>query len=197
MSRLFLLANVFLSIVVYSIKNRNIKFFVIVLSVFYSAVGFTFAQNSKPKILIKNDNLIFSFQGKTQTLNIRAQIDAEKITDAEILFVNLRNNFVYLVISVCGQSREKQNDRQCGAGVECNLIWIKLDSKRQIVGVNSIRYESCWSSATSNDGYKINGNNLTIKFDNFREKLNYKVSYNADEAENGFQVEKKNLEENL
>ena len=173
------------------------KFLVIFLSVFYSAVGFTFAQNSKPKILIKNDNLIFSYQGKAQALNIRAQIDAEKITDADILFVNRQNGFIYLVISVCGQSREKQNDRQCGAGVECNLIWIKLDSKRQIVGVNSIRYESCWSSAASNDGYKINGSKLTIEFDNFREKLNYKVSYNADEAEKGFKVEKRVLEENL
>lgn len=192
-----MLANVSLLIVVYSMKNRNIKFFIIFLSFYYSAAGFTFAQNSKPKIRIKNDNLIFSFQGKAQRLNIRAQIDAEKITDAEILFINPRNDFIYLVISVCGQSREKQNDRQCGAGVECNLIWIKLDSKRQIVGVNSLRYESCWSSATSNDGYKINGNNLTIEFDNFREKLNYKVSYNADEAEKGFKIEKMALEENL
>jgi hypothetical protein len=115
------------------------------------------------------------------------------VTDAEILFVNRKDDFTYLVIAVSGDSRDESSDRQCGAGIEANLLWIKLDSIWQTADINSVRYESCWSSVSSDEGYKIAGNNLSIEFDNFRDDLNVKMSYNAEQPEKGFQTVEKTL----
>lgn len=156
--------------------------------ILFLTASFVFAQKSEYTIRFKNERLIVGHQGKAHTLALGGeQIDAAKITSAEILFASRRDGFIYLLIDVSGQSREKRNDRQCGAGIESNLIRIKLDSRWQIVDSASERYESCWSGITSGDGYKINGRVLTIEFDNFRAGETTKLSYNADEPEKGFE----------
>jgi len=170
---------------------------IIIFIVIFSASTLAFGQKAKKdvyKIRARGFQLVLTYQGKTHTIKTTSeQIDAAKVTGAEILFANRKDDFTYLVVDVSGQSREKENDRQCGAGTEANLIWIKLDAKWQIADMKSERYESCWSSVTSNDGYKIAGNTLSIEFDNFRDDLNIKLFYNADKPENGFQLEKKAL----
>ncbi|HEX9962080.1 MAG TPA: hypothetical protein VGB00_14185 [Pyrinomonadaceae bacterium] len=156
--------------------------------VLFLTINFAFAQKSEYTIRARNERLIVKHQGKAHALALGGeQIDAAKITSAEILFASRKDDFLYLLVDVAGQSRAKQNDRQCGAGTESNLIWIKLDAAWQTVESGSERYESCWSGVTSGDGYKINGNLLTVEFDNFREDVTVKLSYNADAPETGFQ----------
>lgn len=160
-----------------------------VLFLALATVDSAFAQKSEYAVRVKNRRLIVRHQSKKpHPLALGGeQIDAAKITSAEILLASRHGNFTYLVIDVSGQSREKQNDRQCGAGTESNLIWIKLDAAWRIVESVSERYESCWSGITSGDGYKITGRKLYIEFDNFRAGETVKLSYNADEPEKGFQ----------
>jgi len=162
------------------------KYLLIVLVLFLAA-GFAFGQKSAYTIRARSERLVVKYQGKAHTLTLGDKIDAAKITDTEILFANRQGAFTYLVVDVIGQSKEKSDDRQCGAGIESNLIWIKLDAAWKIVAASSERYESCWSGITSDDGYRINVSTLTIEFDNFREDVNVKLFYNADEPEKGFQ----------
>lgn len=154
------------------------------------------AEKEAYKIRAKGSRLIVTYKSKSHTLDATGQIDAAKVTGAEILFAGSKGEFTYLVVDASGWSREKQNDRQCGAGTEANLIWIKLDAKWRIAGINSQRYESCWASTTSTDGYRIEGDKLTIEIDNFRDDKNIKLIYNADEAEKGFQITEKPLDNN-
>lgn len=170
--------------------------FIIITFVFWLIVGFAFGQSAEKsayKLQLKNNNLVVKYKGKAHKLNVADKIDAAKATDAELLFVTGKDDFTYLVAAVSGYSREESNDRQCGAGVESNLLWIKIDSKWQIADISSVRYESCWSSISSNDGYRIKGNALSIEFDNFRDDVNVKMSYNAEQPEKGFQSEQKDL----
>jgi hypothetical protein len=170
---------------------------IIIAVIFWLIVGFAFGQNSEKseyKISIKNNDLVVKHKGKSHKLNVADKIDAARVTDAELLFLNRKDDFTYLVVAVSGDSRDESNDRQCGAGIESNLLWIKLDSGWQTVDINSVRYESCWSSVSSGDGYKIAGNSLTIEFDNFRDDLNVKMSYNAEQPEKGFQTVEKTLD---
>jgi hypothetical protein len=161
--------------------------YLIAAIVLFLTVNFAFAQKGEYAIRARSGQLIVKHKGKAHALRLGDKIDAAEITNTEILFADRRDAFTYLLVDVVGDSREKQNDRQCGAGIESNLIWIKLDAAWKIVEAASERYESCWSSITSQDGYKINGNLLTVEFDNFREDVTVKLSYNAGEPEKGFE----------
>jgi hypothetical protein len=156
-----------------------------------------FAQTSPKsayKIQMKRDNLFVTYQNKPHKLNVRDKIDAAKITDTKILFANRRDTFTYLVIDVLGQSKAKQDNHQCGAGEEANLLWIKLDAKWQVADINSVRYESCWSTATSDEGYKINDKTLAINISDFHNNEAIKLSYDANAPEKGFKTEKVSLD---
>ena len=52
-----------------------------------------------------------------------------------------------------------------------------------------MRYESCRLPLTSDEGPKVRGKNLTLEYENFREEMHYKVSYDAEHPEKGFAVE--------
>ncbi len=163
------------------------------------AANSAFAQKSNDpsyKIRARNGGVSVTFKGKAHWLNVSGQIDAAKVTETELMFANQKDGFRYLVIDISGWSREKQNDRQCGAGVESNLIWLKLDSAWKILDVKAVRYQSCRSGIDLNDSFKSTKNSLNIEFDNFRDDVKTKLSYNADEPEKGFQIEETKLKEN-
>lgn len=82
------------------------------------------------------------------------------------------------------------------AGVESNLIRLKLDPEGKIPDVKAVRYQSCRSDIELNEPFKITKNSLNIEFDNFRDDVKSKLSYNADEPEKGFQIEETKLKEN-
>jgi hypothetical protein len=162
--------------------------YLIVAFILFLSCNLAFAQKSEYAIRGKNRTLTVKHKGKAHALRLDDDmIDAAKITETEILFADRKGAFTYLLIDVVGDSKEKPDDRQCGAGTESNLIWIKLNAAWKIAESASERYESCWSGVTSGDGYKINGNLLTVEFDNFRDNVNVKLSYDAGEPEKGFQ----------
>jgi len=163
------------------------------------AASLSFGQKSNNpayKIRAQRGGVSVTFQGKAHWLNVGAEIDAAKITETELMFAAQKDGSRYLVIDVSGQSKAKEDARQCGAGVEANLLWIKLDAAWKVSAIKSVRYESCWSSISLNDSFKISGKSLKLEFDNFRDDVNVKVTYNSDQPENGFQIEETKLKEN-
>ncbi|MEP6902491.1 MAG: hypothetical protein ABJA66_12120 [Actinomycetota bacterium] len=148
------------------------------------------------KIRAKDSTLIVTYQGKAHKLAITEKIDAAKITDTDILFADRKDGFTYLIVNVSGWSKAKQDDRQCGAGVESNLLWIKLNPAWKITEIKSAHYQLCWSSIDADDGYKINGNLLNVEFNNFRDNVRVKLTYNAELSELGFQILETKLKEN-
>ena len=178
-------------------KLNNLKY-IFVIIIMFLMTGSALAQNvSKTgyKVRAKGRQLVITYQGKAHLLNTAKEVDAEKVTGTNILFAARKNNFTYLVIDVIGQSRAKQNDRQCGAGEENDFLWIKLDANWKVTAIKSIRYESCWAS-TSSENFKITGNLMSVEIANFRENTDSKVSYNAAEPEKGFKIETKAMDKN-
>lgn len=168
--------------------------YIFIVSLTLLITTFAFAQKSAYKVRAKGLKLIVTYQGKAHTLNTTEQIDAAKITDTAVLFANRKDDFTYLVADVIGQSKVKQDDRQCGAGTESNLLWIKLDAAWKVADIKSVRYESCWSPTTSEEGYKIKNNALTINISDFHRDIDAIVSYNASEPEKGFIIKELAIE---
>jgi hypothetical protein len=129
-------------------------------------------------------SIIVTERGRVHTLNIAKQIDAEHIEDASVLFLTRKDGFVYLLLTVCGLSKMPPDDRQCGAGIECNLVWLKLDERWRVLDSKAERYESCWAPITET-ARKVNGSLLTLAYDDLRENLRHEVTYDADNPEQG------------
>jgi hypothetical protein len=138
-------------------------------------------------------SVVVTERGRAHTLDLSKQIDAAHIEDASVLFLTRRGGFVYLLLNVCGLSRFPPGDRQCGAGIECNLVWLKLDGRWRALGSKSERYESCWAPITSDEGPKVEGRRLTLVYDDLRENLHHVVTYDADTPEGGLKSETKTL----
>ena len=149
----------------------------------------------KPKLRVsaRGQRLVVTERGRAHALALGEHVSAARVEDAEVLFKSTAGGAVYLLLDVCGWSKSRQDDRQCGAGTECDLVWVKLDARWRVLDAKSARYESCWSSITSADGYKIDGRALTITFDNFREDVKVKLTYDAGRPERGLVVEQSPL----
>jgi hypothetical protein len=130
-------------------------------------------------------SVVVTERGRAHAINVSKQVDAAHIEDASVLFLTRKGGFVYLVLTVCGLSRFPPGDRQCGAGIECNLVWLKLDGRWRALDSKSERYESCWAPITSDEGPKVNGRLLTLEYDDLRENLRHEVTYDADSPEQG------------
>jgi len=130
-------------------------------------------------------SIVVTERGRSHTINIFEHIDAVNIEDASVLFLKRKEGFVYLVLSVCGLSKIPPDDRQCGAGVECNLLWLKLDERWRIRDAKSERYESCWAPITSDGGPQVKGTSLTLEYDNLRDNLHHVVTFDAGSPEQG------------
>lgn len=134
-------------------------------------------------------SVVVTERGRAHTLDLSKLTDAAHIEDASVLFVTRRGGFVYLLLSVCGLSRFPPGDRQCGAGIECNLVWLKLDGRWRALDSKSERYESCWAPITSDEGPKVAGRRLTLVYEDLRENLRHTVTYDADSPEGGLKSE--------
>jgi hypothetical protein len=131
--------------------------------------------------------------GRSHTLDLTKEIDAARIEDVSAPLVTRAGGFVYLVLDVCGLSKVPPDDRQCGAGVECNLVWLKLGADWRKLDAKSERYESCWYPVTSDGGVRVEGRRLSLEFDDLREETRCAVAYDADRPEQGLSVERKPL----
>jgi hypothetical protein len=133
--------------------------------------------------------LVLKAHGKAHAFDVTESVDAAKLDDATILFETRRQDFTYLLISACGPSKLKPDDHECGAGRECNLLWLKLSAAWKLDDIKSTRYESCWAPISSDEGYKITGRVLRLDYYDLRKKVNYHLTYDADRPESGWSVE--------
>ena len=130
-------------------------------------------------------SVVVTERGRAHTLKLSELIDAAHIEDASALFLTRKGDFVYLVLKVCGLSRFPPGDRQCGAGIECNLVWLKLDGRWRALESKAERYESCWAPITSEEGPKVEGHLLTLVYEDLRENLRHEVTYDDGRPEQG------------
>jgi hypothetical protein len=173
-------------------KIKSISILMLALSLLLP--GAAQAQKNSPgpsgiKARGRGTRLVLTSKGKRHVLDVSHNIDAARLEEVTVLFATRRQDFLYLLVSACGPSRLESNDRQCGAGQECNLLWIKLNAAWQLNDIKAVRYESCWAPVTSQEGYQLRGNTLQMEYSDFREKKEYKLTYDADRPESGFHVE--------
>ncbi len=133
-------------------------------------------------------SVIVKERGRAHTLDLTEQIDAARIESASAVFMTNKGGFTYLLLDVCGLSKVPPDDRQCGAGIECNVVWLKLDAAWRVRDAKSERYESCWLPITSDEGPNIAGRRLTLVIDDLREEERREVAYDADSPEAGLIV---------
>jgi hypothetical protein len=176
----------------------NVQSLITVFVLFWVMTGAALAQSVAKadfKIRGKGRQVMLTYRGRSHKLDVGEQIDAAKLTDVTLLFASRRGPYIYLVVDACGSSKPKSDDRHCGAGTECNLLWIKVNTEWRIVDSKSVRYESCWQPITSSEGYKISGGNFEMVYEDLRQKVGYRVTYNVEQPERGFQVEERALED--
>ena len=136
----------------------------------------------------KGERVVVTERGRAHTLDLSEHIDAERIEEVSALLLSRAGGFTYLLLDVCGASKEPQDDRQCGAGTECNVVWLKLDAGWRVRSAQNQRYESCWAPVTSEEGPKVEGRRLTLTLEDFREEVRREVTYDADNPEAGLTV---------
>jgi hypothetical protein len=132
--------------------------------------------------------VVVTERGRSHTLDLTKHVDAAKIEDVSALFLTRREEFAYLLLDVCGLSKMPPDDRQCGAGIECNVVWLKLDRAWRVRDAKAERYESCWMPITSEEGPKVAGRRMTLVLEDLREEVRREVSYDADVPEEGLTV---------
>lgn len=128
-------------------------------------------------------------RGRAHTLDLSRQADAARLQDVTVHFLTRKGGLVYLLLSACGMSKPKPDDRQCGAGTECNLVWLRLDARWRVLDSQSERYESCWLPITSDAGPSVTRKFLRLEYDDLRENLRHTVTYDADRPERGLRSE--------
>ncbi|MFL6333449.1 MAG: hypothetical protein ACJ754_09100 [Pyrinomonadaceae bacterium] len=133
-------------------------------------------------------SVVVTERGRAHTINLTEQVDAMRIEKASTLFLSRAGGFTYLVLDVCGLSKVPPDDRQCGAGVECNVVWLKLDAAWRVRGAQNQRYESCWAPITLEDEMKVEGRRLSFAVEDFRKEVRREVTYDADHPETGLTV---------
>ena len=132
--------------------------------------------------------VVVTERGRAHTLDLGQQIDAMRIENASALFLSRAGGFTYLLLDVCGLSKVPPDDRQCGAGTECNVVWLKLDAAWRVRDAQNRRYESCWAPITLEDDMKFEARRLSFAVDDFRAEVRREVTYDADRPEAGLAV---------
>jgi hypothetical protein len=133
--------------------------------------------------------------GRTQALALGDKISAARLDSVKLLLVTRRDGFVYLLADAYGPSKLKGDMHECGAGEEFDLVWLKLTTAWRFVEARSARYESCWGSVTSDDGYKIERRVLRIAYSDFKWKRESRLTYDADQPERGFTLEESEMKD--
>jgi hypothetical protein len=147
------------------------------------------ADADKVSVRVKSRSaIIVTERGRAHVLDLSKHVDAARIEKASTLFVTRKGDFVYLLLKVCGLSKATPDDRQCGVGIECNIVWLKLDGRWREGDAKSEHYESCWLPITSDAGPKVNGRRLLLEFDDLRTEMRHEVAYDADAPEEGLKV---------
>ena len=137
------------------------------------------------KLHVSGRRVVFKERGGAHALDIWKHVEAARIEDAREIFLTRKGDAIYLLLQVCGPSKAKPDDHECGAGTECDLIWLKLDGAWRERDAKSVRYDSCWSPIVSYDGLKVSGRTASLEYDDLRDNTQHELTYDADKPEEG------------
>jgi hypothetical protein len=147
------------------------------------------------KLRARGRRIVLTAGGRTQTLALGDKISSARLDSVKLIFVTRRAGFVYLLADARGQSKLRPDMHECGAGEEFDLVWLKLNARWRLVEARSARYESCWGSVTSDDGYKIEKRVLRVAYSDFKWKRESRLTYDADQPEHGFTLEESEMKD--
>jgi hypothetical protein len=133
--------------------------------------------------------------GRAHRLSLGDKLDAAALEDVSLVFVSHRSDFTYLLIDACGMSKRIPDGRMCGAGTECNLVWLKLDGAWRVAEARSAHYQSCWSTI-ENEEFAIKGRVLSFEYKDFHLARKTRLTYDADQPERGFVLEESAFDPN-
>lgn len=123
--------------------------------------------------------------GRTHLVSIQGQFNAAGLDSVKLQSAKEENGAIYLLLDVSGPSKIPPDARQCGAGTESNLIWLKLDQDWKLQDAKNFLYDSCWSPVVVADGPTWQGDTLTVTADKISadstETLVATYSYNRPE----------------
>ncbi len=103
--------------------------------------------------------------GRTHLVSIQGQFNAAGLNSVKLQSAKEADGFIYLLLDVSGLSKLPPDEHQCGAGVESNLIWLKLDQNWKLLDAKNFLYDSCWSPISLSDGPTWQGDTLTVTAD--------------------------------
>lgn len=144
-----------------------------------------YARAKGHRIIIVNDGR------HSHRLDLSDKLGAAHIEGVSVALLTRKSGFTYLVLDVCGASKWPQDERHCGLGAECNLVWLKLDRRWRVLESKSALYTSCWYVKTNDSPVRVEGRRLSVEYDNFHDETRGQVTYDADRPEKGLVIVEK------
>ena len=105
--------------------------------------------------------------------------------EAKLLDIQHKNGLAYVLLDINGPSRRNGGARQCGAGYERSLVWLRLERWR-LLEVRAVRYDSCWYTLEFDVPLKQSGWLYTISFMDFGAVKHKTATYDRARPELGF-----------
>jgi hypothetical protein len=119
------------------------------------------------KVRWQGSSVLFQEDGTAHEVSIKGQFGAAGLDSVKLQSAKQATGFVYLLLDVTGPSKIPSDGRQCGAGTEANLVWLKLDQDWKLLDAKNFLYESCWSTVEAPDPPKWEGDTLKVSSDKF------------------------------
>jgi len=129
--------------------------------------------------------------GQTHEVSIKDQFGAAGLSSVKLQSAKEADGFIYLLLDVRGPSKIPGDSHQCGAGMESNLIWLKLDKSWKRVDAKNVLYESCWSTVDPEDPPQWQGDTLKVTVDRVQSGVatTLVATYSYKHPEEGLKIE--------
>jgi hypothetical protein len=144
--------------------------------------GLAFAQNSV-KATGRGHTLILTADGTRHTYTLSEKRVGVDMDQAKVLEFQNKNGLTYVLLDINGPSRRNGGARQCGAGSESSLVWLRL-KRWHLLEIRSVLYESCWFSIDYAKPER-QGTLYTISFSDFSAMKDKTVMYDRAHPELG------------
>ncbi len=119
------------------------------------------------KVRWQGSTVLFQEDGTAHEVSIKDQFGAAGLDSVKVQSAKKATGFIYLLLDVTGPSKIPGDSRQCGAGTESNLVWLKLDQDWKLLDAKTFLYESCWSTVEAADPPRWQDDTLKVSADKF------------------------------
>ncbi len=145
-------------------------------------VGLVFAQDSV-KATGRGHKLTLNADGVRRTYTLSDERVGVDMDRAKVLEFQNKNGLTYVLLDINGPSRRNGGARQCGAGSESSLVWLRLRRWR-LLEIRTVRYTSCWFTIDYAQSAR-RGTLYTISFSDFSAMKDKTVTYDRAHPELG------------